>query len=412
MKSNRLTIRTLQVLTILCLRWGPVLAEDTFWGNNGGNWLSPQYWNPIMPSFADSVYVVGSIDLAAGAAAAGHVWLTDIWGSTMNHTGGSLKTNTLNIADEADSRGTYYLSGTANLDAGSILIGNYGTGVFFQDGGTNRAGNMTLGYKAGSSGTYRLSAGDLLIDGNLIVAHRSVSGLLPASTGSFAQTGGAVTVGGNITLALEGPSSGEYALLGGILKTAGLRIGYYGHGSFYLVGQRAAVTVTDHLFVGLYGQFAASPGSVIRMDGAYLDNWSNNPANLDGLNNLTLSFEKGTQQLPLTFEVAGADRGPDEQWFQSNFALDGLIVGDLVPANVRLVNFRDNVPGRNEALYVKAFRLGSGSRLDLNGLNLYCLNFNDLGGTIDLNGGRFVLVPEPASLLLLILGVPFAQKRR
>ena len=95
--------------------------------------------------------------------------------------------------------------------------------------------------------------------------------------------------------------------------------------------------------------------------------------------------------------------------FDENFALAELILGDSDIGQIQLVDWRDNMAGI-EALYVKDFELGSGSYLDLNGLNLYYQTFTDLGGTIDLNGGAMTQVPEPATLLLLGLGAAMLRK--
>ena len=61
--------------------------------------------------------------------------------------------------------------------------------------------------------------------------------------------------------------------------------------------------------------------------------------------------------------------------------------------------------------------LGARSHLDLNGLNLYYVNFTDLGGTIELDGGSLRQIPEPATRWLLaaagicLLGYVGAGKR-
>ena len=73
---------------------------------------------------------------------------------------------------------------------------------------------------------------------------------------------------------------------------------------------------------------------------------------------------------------------------------------------VQLVDTFDNQPDweGDEALSVYNLVLGQGTYLDLNGLNLYYINFTDLGGSIDLNGGSMSQVPEPATLMLLLAG--------
>ena len=68
-----------------------------------------------------------------------------------------------------------------------------------------------------------------------------------------------------------------------------------------------------------------------------------------------------------------------------NFALDTLMLGGVDIGKVLLVDNFDNQPGwvGSEALYVTNFYVGSGSYLDLNGLNLYYINGAiDPGATI------------------------------
>ena len=64
--------------------------------------------------------------------------------------------------------------------------------------------------------------------------------------------------------------------------------------------------------------------------------------------------------------------------------------------------------GGNEALYANNCNFGSGSSLDLNGINLYCNNIFDEGATINYNGGQLIqattVVPEPISSTLFIVG--------
>ena len=76
------------------------------------------------------------------------------------------------------SSGTYKMSGSAYLTADAEIIGEYGTGSFFQNGGTNSVGCLTLGhcvtldndsYRIFSSGSYTLSGNSYLSVGSEII---------------------------------------------------------------------------------------------------------------------------------------------------------------------------------------------------------------------------------------------------
>jgi T5SS/PEP-CTERM-associated repeat protein len=74
----------------------------------------------------------------------------------------------LYIGNVAGSSGTFNLSGTGQLTASSTptgqeYVGNVGSGTFAQSGGTNTVNNLYIGYYSGSVGVYSLSGGSLRI---------------------------------------------------------------------------------------------------------------------------------------------------------------------------------------------------------------------------------------------------------
>src|SRR5262249_26362766 len=94
----------------------------------------------------------------------------------------------------AGSNGTYTLSGGSFMAHQSEFIGSSGTGVFTQSGGTNsllppgEVGYLNLGANVGGSGTYNLSGGTLTSARSEIIGD--------AGTGVFSQTGGSNTISG------------------------------------------------------------------------------------------------------------------------------------------------------------------------------------------------------------------------
>src|SRR5213075_2358016 len=100
----------------------------------------------------------------------------------------------LHLGESAGSSGNYNLSGTGSLTvSGYEVIGLSGAGTFTQSGGTHTTGSPThltffhMGRNAGSSGSYDLSGG------NLIVYSLEEFGLQGPAT--FTQSGGTHTVG-------------------------------------------------------------------------------------------------------------------------------------------------------------------------------------------------------------------------
>ena len=106
------------------------------------------------------------------------------------------------------------------LSAANQYVGYAGTGLFTQSGGTNtfvnRNGYLYLGYGPGDSGTYILSGSALLssqnTNGNQIIGY--------AGTGTFTQLGGTNSIGPstNLILGYNAGASGTYSLSAGLLS--------------------------------------------------------------------------------------------------------------------------------------------------------------------------------------------------
>ncbi len=144
-----------------------------------------------------------------------------------NHTGGinSVKNGTLYVGGSGN--GTYNLSGSSSqLHAyQSEIIGNTGTGVFNQDGGTHIVdGSLTISETPGaSSGTYNLNDGTLQVTSGI-----TNNGTLNYSGGSFNANlinndGGAFNVNGSGTRIVNGDVTNY-----GTIKTTDTTVHYTG----------------------------------------------------------------------------------------------------------------------------------------------------------------------------------------
>ena len=108
--------------------------------------------------------------------------------------------------------GRYELSGTGVLQAASLTVGYGGSGTFVQTGGRNTipggsgGGGLLLGNAPGSTGSYELSG-----SGQLQTTWLTVGG---AGSGTFVQTGGTVTIAGDVSLGTSATGSGRITVSG------------------------------------------------------------------------------------------------------------------------------------------------------------------------------------------------------
>jgi len=177
---------------------------------------------------------------------------TDAYGEgTFNQSGGSFTTGGLYLGDTAGSTGTYNLyNGNLIVDSPWAVIGaNGGTGVFNQSGGSFSA--YDLGVGGSGVGTYNLSNGALAVNGNMYVGDWA--------QGTFNQTGGSATVS-NLILASNWGTPGTYNLSGdpatSTLNTNFTIVGQAGTGTFTQTGGKHEVTYDINL-----GQVTGSEGT-------------------------------------------------------------------------------------------------------------------------------------------------------
>ena len=115
---------------------------------------------------------------------------------TFNQTGGSNSTHNFSLGVVSGSNGIYNLSGTGHLSVTSLIerIGFGGNGVFNQTGGIHSASyGLALGMRVGSTGTYNLEGGTLIL-----------SSLSKGSgTAQFNFGGGTMQASGSLSTALD-----------------------------------------------------------------------------------------------------------------------------------------------------------------------------------------------------------------
>jgi uncharacterized protein with beta-barrel porin domain len=249
--------------------WGPALLLAAVLAPG---WAEAQWVINDTQTVTSDVY--GSIEIGKFAGTTG----------TLNQNAYTAHTEDpyhIYLGVNASGSGTYNLSGTGHIFASNELVGQGGTGVFNQSGGTNEfnkhvgewngwgyteAGSLYLGYSSGSSGTYNLSDGSLWVPQGSVTVGKS-------GRGTFNQTGGTNSGYGSIamTLILGSDTSGRgtYTLQNGQLSAISEYIGRAGSGDFVQSG--GTNTVSTYLHVG---QYAGSTGSYNLQGGSlYVGNY-------------------------------------------------------------------------------------------------------------------------------------------
>jgi hypothetical protein len=167
-----------------------------------------------------------------------------------NQTGGSNAINAdrndnacIYLGYNSGSTGTYILSGTGSLSVGGQgngieEVGNLGTGVFDQIGGANNCQTLTLGVSNGSAGSYAQTGGTNTCQ--YLTVGRSAG-----SAGNYTQTGG-ITTCVDFTLASVNGSTGTYTLSGNGALVVNARGGteYVGYGGTGVFNQSGGTNAT------------------------------------------------------------------------------------------------------------------------------------------------------------------------
>ena len=344
--------------------------------------------------------------------------------------------------------------GTLDLQADAVVSGSVSnSGVLRVSGGTTQLlGGLTSGpaghievaggaileascevgtHTAGIAGTVRQFSGKTTVDDALDMDGSYILGPpaeLESNTadvaGTFIHDDGIHAADGLYISAAIGVA--RYNVHGGSLEAGTLRIGMdaggvAGAGELNITNASAYVAVSQMLDIHNGGAVHAVPGATIHMTGSAFRNYSETPRACADLWQVELVFEGGPAVLD-TFEVGGGPLDwPGGEKDKSgggpigSFAIGTLHLGGSAGVGrLQLVDLVENCPGwgDDERLYVGSLILGPGSSLDLNGLDVYYLHLANRGGSIDLNGGQLVLVPEPSSSALCAIALVGVLRRR
>jgi fibronectin-binding autotransporter adhesin len=229
----------LAVAAIL-LRTPSVQAANRYWSVTSGNWSTAANWGGTEPIATDIAYIDngGTATISSAGETCGGLYLGNSNSGNVSMTGGGLtagvihvgysKTgsftqsagqvhSSLDLGYNSTGKGTYTLSGSAQLSAFAEVVGEDGTGTFNQSGGVNASLDsvLTLGQESSSHGTYNLSGGQL----DMTVAYAGYYG-----EGIFNQSGGTNSTPA-LYLASQTISKGVYNLTGGTLAATSINRG-------------------------------------------------------------------------------------------------------------------------------------------------------------------------------------------
>ena len=154
------------------------------------------------------------------------------------HSGHQQHASRLQYAQPRRHPGRLGDGGAFLIESGNLAseyIGVTGSGAFTQSGGTNTAFTfLYLGYNAGSTGSYNLSSSGYLTAGTESIGN--------SSSGSFTQ-GGGTNSASTFYVGNSSNSNGLYTLSGGLLTaTSGEYVGYGGSGSFTQIAGTSSAT--------------------------------------------------------------------------------------------------------------------------------------------------------------------------
>jgi hypothetical protein len=322
-------------------------------------------------------------------------------------TGGTNSCAYLAVGNQSGSIGAYTLSGSGYLSASSTFsatsysqenVGVYGSGSFTQSGGTNTCIYLSIGELAGSSGTYSLSNGYLSV--NQANGHSSEH-VGDSGTGIFVQSGGTNSCG-TLILGSNSSGSGTYDLNGGLVEISSYLGQGLGTATFNFNGGTLQIDI---------GATAGSVASATNVPaGALVVNGALTTAALD-INN---GGSQGTGQLSgsgtITLGLGGLDYNTAAS---STFA--GTLQSDAgaaileVDSGVLLLTGTNTLAGTvvtGGTLVVNSFTaLAGGSSLTV-GQGATSLFAPVLAGPVPAGSTEDVVtVPEPATPILFAAGL-------
>jgi autotransporter-associated beta strand protein len=220
---------------------------------------------------SNSAAGTGPFTLVGGTLSAGNQYVGSPGVRSFTQSGGS-NSGSLYLGYTAGTSGTYQMTAGTLTTGGIEYVGYSGTGTFTQSGGTHTFsstydGNLYIGYNAGSVGTYEMSGTGLLT--SAYWEDETTVWLGYSGTGYFTQTGGTVALNSgmyysNLYVGYNASGNGTYRLDSGLLRAPSQYVGYNGTGTFTQSGgKNTATTVTLGINAGSSGTYNLNGGTLV-----------------------------------------------------------------------------------------------------------------------------------------------------
>jgi hypothetical protein len=230
------------------LQAGSLTASSTSVGLfNGPGTLSQSGGSSSLGDFYVGEFSPGYASLSGGTLNASFALLGDLGTGTLIQNGSTSFANVGSLYIGAAASGVLNLS-AGTLTASSTTVGDGGIGTFLQSGSLSisNLGTLLLGDGTGSTGTVMLSGGSLTAN----TAPFSTGAIVgDGGTGLFIQSGGSSNLG-NVTVAYGSTSLGTVSLTAGTLTTNSIVVGQGGSGTFI---QNGGVSSLGGVTVGYSG---------------------------------------------------------------------------------------------------------------------------------------------------------------
>ncbi|HUU58393.1 MAG TPA: hypothetical protein VMZ50_02515, partial [Phycisphaerae bacterium] len=228
-------------------------AGDRYWQCDPsvtGGWFEPTYWLDGVPGSSDTAYVDnGGTALISDPAQTARASRTYVGYNNVGeivHDEGVASLGYMFLGQKAGSLGTYRLTGAGDLHASWLHVGGRSEGRFYHSGGSLGVSGIVVGWNEGYTSWNPSTDGLYEIGGSASIT-ADVLYVGTYGTGTFRQTGGTVSVRGEI----YAHPNGVVEMSGGDLSVNRLEVTSGAHST--VVHSGGAIEVATDVNVGMDG---------------------------------------------------------------------------------------------------------------------------------------------------------------